>query len=154
LLILDSIGDGLNILTIKQVNSMISLIFFILASICNSIMDTLCHHHSTSIFKKHITGFWSDSILQSWKNKYANGDPLQGRKKLFWIINVPVQFTDAFHFFKSLMIIFTCLSIATFWLNEIYFFDYWINVLIVIIIYGTAWNATFSLFYNKILRRR
>ena len=132
---------------------MISLLFFILASICNSVQDTLVHHHPKSIFKKYTKGFWSDAFYESWKNKYINNDPLQGRKKILGI-NIHPMFTDAWHCFKSLMIIFICLSIATFDLNCLYIFDYWICVLIVVTVYGTLWNLAFSIFYDKILIKK
>ena len=89
----------------------LSLIFIILASISNAIMDTVLYHHDRSIFKDYKTGFWSDTYFVSWKNKYVDGDPKKGRVKWFWIINKPVQLTDAFHFFKMLMIIFICLGL-------------------------------------------
>ena len=107
-------------------------------------MDTVCHHHDNSIFANYKTGFWSDGYTTSWKNKYVNGDPAQGRKKWFWKINVPVQFTDCFHFFKSLMIIFLIAAIV--WYRPL--FD-WYDFLIL----GTLWNITFSVFYNVILKK-
>ena len=132
---------------------MISLLFFILASVANAIMDTCSHHYSTSVFKKLNPMFWNNEI--SWRSKYIDNDPTKGKRKIFnGLLNFPVQLTDAFHFFKSLMIIFICFSIATFDLNFLYIFDYWICVLIVVTVYGTLWNITFSLFYNRILRRK
>ena len=130
---------------------MISLIFIILASVCNAFMDTSVHHYSTSIFSKLNPLWWNGEI--SWKNKYIDGDSTKGRVKWFFGINKPIQITDAFHFFKMLMIIFICSSIATFdrqWVfNE---YTFW-SCLLAITIYGTLWNLTFSLFYNKILKR-
>lgn len=132
---------------------MLELIPIALASICNAVMDTSVHHFSISIFNNK-TGknkkFWDGKT--SWKNKYINGDKNQGRIK--WNIlgikfNKPVQLTDSFHLFKTLMIIFLCLAIAisdpskTFW-----------GKTLDILIYGTTWNMTFSLFYNKILIKK
>lgn len=121
----------------------LSFIFLALASICNAVIDTLAHHHSVSVFKKYKTGFWADATLVSWKNKYINNDTLQGRKKLFWKINLPVQFTDAWHLFKSLMIIFTVTSIIM--------YVPLINKIIDFCIIGIVWNLIFNLFYNVIL---
>ena len=129
----------------------LSLIFLMLAAICNAIMDTSVHHYSTSILNEYNPIWWDGSI--SWKNKYIDGDFTKGRIKWFKYINKPVQLTDAFHFFKMLMIIFICLSIITFdkcsiLVNcEYHLF----TSLIVLSLYGLIWNVTFSFIY-KILR--
>ena len=129
-----------------------SLIFITLAAICNAIMDTSVHHYSTSVFKKLKPEFWNGEI--SWKSKYINGDFNKGRVKWIFNLDKPVQLTDAFHFFKMLMIIFICLSIMTF--DKCASFigcEYqWYSFTIMLLIYGIIWNSTFSLFYNKILR--
>jgi hypothetical protein len=124
---------------------MISYILVILAAISNAVMDTLIHHHDTSVFKKYKTGFWSDAYLESWKNKYVDGEPIKGRKKWFWKINVPVQFLDAWHCTKSIMII--CLIAAIILYNPLF------NPLIDFCALGFIWNMTFSFFYNVILRK-
>lgn len=131
---------------------LISLIFFILASISNAVMDTCSHHFSNSVFSKLNPKFWDATI--SWMNKYVDGNPSKGIRKLFWIINFPVQLTDAWHMFKSLMIIFICASIATFKGYTIYYFEYeWLNIAIAIIVYGTTWNLFFSLYYGYIFKK-
>lgn len=124
---------------------MISYLLVILAAFLNSVIDTLSHHHSTSVFKKYTTGFWSDASTTSWKNKYIGGNPLNGRRKLFWKINMPVQFTDAWHFFKSLMIILLIAAIVLY--NPL--FGIWIDFFAL----GFLWNMTFNFFYNVILRK-
>lgn len=125
-----------------------SLLSWIFASICNSIMDTSSHHYSTSVFKNFNPMWWNGEI--SWKNKYIDGDFNKGFRK-WWGFNYPVQLTDSFHLFKTLMIIFITISIVTFdstlIINGYYF-------LIYIFIYGLLWNITFSLFYDKILRKK
>lgn len=128
---------------------MISFVFIILAAICNAIMDVVCQHHNTSIFQKYKIGFWSDAYLESWKNKYIDGDPKRGRVKWYFGLNKPVQITDAFHFFKMLMIICICLSIITFTGCGYV----WYYLLLELVIYGTLWNISFSLFYDKILKK-
>jgi len=132
----------------------LSFIFIFLAAICNSIMDITNHHFSDSIFSKLNHTWWNGEI--SWKNKYINREYKWGRRKLFNTkINFPVQLTDAFHFFKTLMIVFICLSIITF--DKCHFYKYCnitaINYLMGLIIYGTLWNLTFSLFYNSLLKK-
>ena len=76
-------------------------------------MDTSVHHYSTSKLKKFKNTFFWDGE-NSWKNKYINGDPKLGRVKWFFGMTKPVQITDAFHLFKTLMIINICLSIISF----------------------------------------
>jgi hypothetical protein len=105
-------------------------------------MDTSVHHFHKSIFSNLEKYWWNGEI--SWKNKYTFCAPELGRKNFFGI-NIPVQITDAFHFFKMWMIIFICLSIVFY----IPIFNWWIDLCVL----GTCWNVTFSLFYNKILLR-
>jgi len=122
---------------------LISFILVILASISNAIMDTLVHHHDTSIFKNHKTGFWSDALTVSWKNKYINGEPIKGRTKLFWIINIPSTFTDGWHLMKSSMIVFLIASIVLYKSLFGIFIDF--------VLIGFVWNLVFNFFYNVIL---
>ncbi len=130
-----------------------SLIFWVLASICNSIMDKTNHHYSKSIFVKLNPMWWNGEI--SWKNKYIDGDSTLGLRKLFpksngllGKINYPVQLSDAWHFFKTLMIIFLVLSVITFDSSSLTSFT---DYLIIFISYGVIWNIIFSLFYNNFL---
>jgi hypothetical protein len=105
-------------------NSMIAAILIVLAAICNSIMDKISHHFSTSIFKNLNQDFWNPNV--SWKVA----------KRIFgWKY-------DAWHVFKSTMIVALCLAVvlhepALKWYYEI-------------LIAGAVWNGTFNLFYNRI----
>jgi len=72
-----------------------SLVLVMLAAICNAIMDVTQFHFYKSIFNKEpFSVSWLNGDI-SWRNKYKNGSVSQGRN------NIPVWFTDAFHFFKS-----------------------------------------------------
>lgn len=126
---------------------MISLIFIALAAICNGIGETSLHHYSISILPK---GNWWDGTT-SWKNKFIKRDPNQGRT------NVPVQFTDCFHFFKLLMLIFIFISILTYepWLLLAEFVgNFWLNI-ITFCSYGfVGWILPFDLMYDIILLRK
>lgn len=135
---------------------MISYICFVLASICNAVMDVSLFHYHKSIFKRFNNRLWWDGTI-SWQNKYIDGDFKKGRVKWSFLsikFNKPVQLTDAFHFFKMLMIIFLSLSVITFdksWLfKDLNILFYMINCLI----YGTLWNVSFSLFYGDLLKER
>jgi len=147
---------------------MISVLFIVLASICNAVMDVCSHHFTKSIFttsKKKIFGvnkhewwrWWNASY--SWRNKYVNDDPDYGRRKLGNTeLNYPVQLTDAWHFFKTLMIVFIVLAIV-FYTGHFYakYRDLGLSPQLAligeIIFYGASWNVFFSLFYKKILRK-
>lgn len=120
---------------------MISILFIFLASLCNSIMDKTSHHFHKSIFKNLNPVWWNAEI--SWKNKYILLDPKNGRRKLLFF-NYPVQLTDAWHFFKTLMIIFICLAIIFYQSIFNWYFD--------LLIFGTCWNLTFSLFYSYLFK--
>lgn len=126
-----------------------SIIFIALASMCNAIMDTSNHHFSTSIFQNYDMLWWDGEI--SWKNKYVDGDPEKGRVKIMGNINMPVQLTDAFHFFKTWMIIFICSAVVCglFSVQE----PIWWHFPIFLLGYGTVWNLVFSGFYDKILKK-
>jgi hypothetical protein len=104
-------------------------------------MDKGLFHFHKSIFPQGSI-WWNSQI--SWRNKYVNSDTKQGKRKILNTnINYPVQLTDSFHFFKMLLIVFMCLSIVTY--KPI------INSLLDVLLYGTIWNITFSLFFNRVL---
>ena len=76
----------------------IAFILFIIAGMCEAVMDTLQFHYDKSIFKRNKNQlFWDPSF--SWKNKYEDGDPLKG-EKFFLSKTFLVGFTDAWHLFK------------------------------------------------------
>jgi hypothetical protein len=120
-----------------------SILFITLAAICNAVMDKSMFHFHKSIFPKVV---WWDGV-NSWRNKYRMGNDRYGRRKILNTnINYPVQLTDAFHFFKMLSIVFICLSIVTY--STVF------NTLLDVILYGTIWNVTFSLFFDRILVKK
>jgi hypothetical protein len=104
---------------------MISYLLLALASICNSIMDTLTHHFSQSIFRNKNEEFWNPNV--SWK--FAFYLPYTKYK------------VDAWHLLKSAMIIFICLAIV--FGNKLNIIDF--------ILLGTLWNIVFNIFYNHLL---
>lgn len=124
-----------------------SLIFWIIAARSNALCDTLAHHYSTSIFSdksKYPEQIWNPKL--SWVNKYIDGDQLKGRVKMkvFGIeFNKHVSQTDAWHYYKSLMIVCICMSIA------LHPSVNWYFIIADFIGYGLIWNATFNYYYNK-----
>lgn len=116
---------------------MISIMFWFLACVCNSIMDVLSTRYDVSIFGNYSNQlFWDWKI--SWRNKWKNGDILQGEKFLF-SSTIFVFLTDAWHLFKFLMLLFLILSIY-FYVPIIGIFD--------IPLFFIIWGITFELFYN------
>lgn len=162
------------------------LVFVILASICNSIMDVVSFHYYNSLFHRKNFNIWWWNPEYSWRNKYIDRVFSNGRVKLFYkyanrpfrfkmllkwkdvkklisfsftkgpkvydpeyCINIsvnPVQFSDAWHFFKMLMIIFNSLSVSC------AFFDTLPYILLGSLVIGIVWNTVFSLFWNKVLK--
>lgn len=129
----------------------LSIFFFQLAAICNAVMDTITHHWDESIFDKpkgEISKWdmwWNPEY--SWINKYTDRDSSKPIRKILGIFDVP--FTDAWHTFKSTMIILLTLSVLT--------FNYSGNILgysMLLIVYGFAWNLPFNLFYNRLLIKK
>lgn len=125
-------------------------ILIILAAICNAVMDVVSHKYRLSIFAyddfKEHDQFWDASI--SWRNKYVGLSPQNGRRKMFWNINLHPAFTDAWHLFKSLMIIFLFLAIAICPTESIK------ESIFVFVAVGIIYNTTFSLFYKRILIKK
>ena len=103
-----------------------SYIFLILASICNACMDTLSFHFFNSVFCSLNPNFWNPNYS--------------------WAFEKLIPFTkyrvDAWHLFKSAMIVFFCLAIV-FFNGKLWEF----------IILGCVWNLTFNIFYEKILKQ-
>lgn len=124
-----------------------SLIFIMLAAICNAIMDTITYHWYSSVFCGNVNRIWWDPEI-SWRNKYTQGQVYYGLRK-WWIFDVPC--TDAWHTFKSSMVVLIVLAIITFDCTIIRF---WYEYIIIIIAYGLMWNLTFNLFYNKLLKSK
>jgi hypothetical protein len=140
---------------------MLSILFFVLAAICNACMDTLVHHFEISVFcrpimKQSLWNFFCPAV--SWKNKYIDRDPKKGLIKWFWgLIDKPVFLTDAWHLFKSLMIVFICLSIAAPFFGEFHIkwkFAMWTYPAAIFFLYGLVWNLVFNLFYNHFLIKK
>ena len=127
---------------------MISLLLVALAAICNAVMDVISFHYKQSIFTKYNPQWWNPAI--SWKNKYIDWDNDVRMEKVIYIGNLfsikyPTFLTDAWHFFKSLMIVLLGFAIV--------FYNPVVNIYVDIILVGLAWNLIFNVFYNKIFKK-
>ncbi len=110
-------------------------------------MDVVQFHYYFSVFYTKNAKFnkWFNAEV-SWKNKYIDGLEEKGRIKIKGTsINFPVQLTDAWHFFKMLMIIFICMTIV--------FYKPFISPPVDILFLGVIFNVTFSLCYNKLFKK-
>jgi hypothetical protein len=116
---------------------MISLIFMFFEGFFNSVMDTLDHHYSTSIFKDWNPYFWNPAL--SWKQKYELPD---------WI---PDTFTDSWHIAKFLQIISFLIAIVFYAPITGFFGIGTLNTAVDFLCLGILRNLTFNLFYNYIL---
>lgn len=115
------------------------LLCIALAAICNAVMDNLyVYRIGGSIFNKYDAAFWCKDV--SWnKAKRVFGYKI-----------------DAWHLFKSAMIIFLCASAVVYHQlpNWWFHFSYWwLDAFKDMAACGIAWNMVFNLFYNKLLRR-
>lgn len=123
---------------------MIWLVFIALAAICKAVVDVTRNKFYESIFTA-FDPFWWDGE-ESWRNKYIYRMPEFGRVKwrlLGFEFNKPVQITDAFHFFNTLMIGFFFLACITYKQTHGFFFD--------AVAFYISFNGSFMLFYSRIL---
>lgn len=120
----------------------IGLLCFIVAAICESVMDVLQFHYMCSLFKDFKNNiFWDPEI--SWRNKYKKGDPKEG-PKFIGSDTLFVGFTDGWHLFKMFRTF--CIFLGIFFLL-LQFTSFWVSLLIVVgirIFFGIA----FTIFYD------
>ena len=122
---------------------MITILFLILAAICNAVMDVLSTRFYVSIFGNFKNRqFWDWNI--SWRNKWSWGDKANGEK--FFLSSSMLSFmTDGWHLAKGLMIVFISLAIVSY--KPLF-------GLIDIILFNCIWGIVFELFYTKLLIRK
>jgi hypothetical protein len=140
--------------------SVLSPICWVLASLCNAVMDTLADraHFEQSIFSKYDSNFWLKT--DSWKNKYNDidgdgyGDVEGGFRynSIFAFLN---NLLDGWHLFQSTMVILLALSVVLFqYTVYLFIFDSQIlNIFMWVMIFGVLWNVPFSLAYHKYLKK-
>ena len=138
---------------------LIILLLFITAAISNAVMDTSAHHRGGALCSFTSSPFvqnWFNCSGNSWLNKYRDGEVAKGEKTfplLGLTVPYPVQLTDAFHFFKMIMIFALCAIVAVAMTDcikitrsrKLDFFIYWSAA-------GIAWGMAFNLFYSYLLR--
>jgi hypothetical protein len=122
----------------------LSIICIIGAAVSEAIMDKLLFHYNRSIFITYKKQQWWNPKL-SWKNKWKNGNKEEGERFML-SSTLLVGLTDAWHFFKSIMIVLLCIAIAVY----VSYNQLFIYKLFEISVLGTVWNITFNITYNKI----
>jgi hypothetical protein len=123
----------------------LTALFLSLAAISNSGMDTLVHHYSYSFAAEYKWNrqFWDPAV--SWKNKYVNNNPVEGRIKvdlLLFKIDKPVIFTDGWHLLKGIMLTFIFLS-SVVWIPV----NCW-KKLLFFIGFTVLWSLVFGIVYR------
>jgi len=139
---LDYIGLGL------------SALFFMLAAICNALMDTLQFHWYKFRWNNDVNPqFWNPAI--SWKNKYIDNNPKNGLKYK-GVLGFLNNFLDAWHIAKMGMIFSFAFSVLYFPLAFKFcvFNSNFLNGLLWLVILGVCWNTPFNLFFNKIFVKK
>lgn len=115
----------------------ISLMFFSLAAYFNAVMDTLQFHFDRSVFSHKDPNFWNPA--KSWQAaKFFPGTKYR---------------MDAWHLFKSAMIVSSALS-AVVLLYGLDFVMPWWGYPGILIVYGVVWIATFNAFFDVLLLKK
>ena len=129
----------------------ISILFICLASICNAFMDKwMIKYHllSEEDEAKLNPSWWSFNPLAKYKDGiYSNGkaDNFLLKKigiKTPWL---STNCNDAWHFFKSLMIVLMCAAVVSVTVVTSGF----TTKIIELIVLGVTWNLPFNLIFNN-----
>ena len=127
-----------------MISTLISFILIIIASVSNALMDVLSYRYERSIFANAKNQqFYNPAI--SWKNKYLNHDPEQG-KAFVGSTTFLVGFTDAWHLAKTIMLLcFISAIVIGFGLGA------WSLFLIPLLymVYGTVFELCWNIIFIK-----
>lgn len=135
---------------------LIHIISWLLAAICNAVMDTLQFHYESSVFlrKGHKTidheYFWDPRI--SWRNKYKGRLTAKG-PRFFGSTTIFVFVTDAWHLAKFGMNFFITITLVTGCYIGAGFGYQWFDLIIAFIVYRVMYSGVFELFFSKILKK-
>jgi hypothetical protein len=125
---------------------MISLICIILAAMCNAVMDKLMikYINLPESRRNDYYGWYSFDPLAKWKRRIWGNE--KADNILFYKFEIKTKWlvdncNDAWHFFKSLMIVLLVLAIITY--NPILYI--WIDLFL----FGGIWILFFNIIYNN-----
>ncbi len=123
-----------------------TLLLLLIAGICNGIMDFVTHHSNHHWVKGKI--WWDNNPDDgSWLNKYIDREPIRGKKPGL------VTFSDAWHFFKSIMLWSIALAVT---INAPMFIEgefiwgkapEWTNFILDLFTYRLAFGIGFNIVY-------
>jgi hypothetical protein len=132
---------------------MLSILFLVLAGMCNAIMDKINFHWDDSIFKGSKLEWWANPEV-SYKNKWKNNSNSSGGEKFPGSSTVFVWVTDLWHFAQSFMISFFVLGALFYGDGIINVFDTnFVNIICDFIILKSVFSLTFELFWSVILKK-
>ncbi len=132
---------------------MLSILFLLLAGICNAIMDSILFHWDKSIFKGSKLEWWANPKV-SYKNKWKNHSNSEDGEKFPGSSTIFVFITDLWHFAQSFMITFFVLGVL-FYDSIVVIKGYpLVSLLIDFVILKGVFSLTFELFWSKILKKK
>ena len=127
--------------------TILAILFIVLASISEAIMDTVQFHYEKSIFKfdpdKYNPLFWDASI--SWKNKYKENSMTE--EKFYGSKTIFVFTTDAWHFFKFLRNLFLFIGLPLLGIGSL-------NIIIAVVISRIIYGLVFTFCFDKVLIKK
>ena len=123
------------------------IICWILAAICNAIMDTLAFKYKRSIFKNLNSQYWNPA--KSWRNKYKNKMVFNG-PAFIGSTTVLSFLTDAWHLFQFLSNSFLALSVVIIY-HETVNQNLWYSLGLFIIL-KVIWGTVFEFLYSTVFR--
>lgn len=118
---------------------LLSIILITIASVSESVMDTLAHHYETSFFVKFNPYFWNPVLSGS--NKWKNGSKKQG-EKFFLSSTLLVGFTEGWHLFKMIrtFCLFAAIGVLEYEFNKTIYLS---------VILRVVFGLIFTVFYKK-----
>lgn len=121
-------------------------ILIFIAAIANATMDLT---ENETLFHKSIFKGYQSKFIDAKNITYVNKYDELGRKKLFWIVNLPVAFTDIWHLSKSVFLntLFLALSLLIFVKSNNFF-----TFLSFLLVSRFFFGFFFFIFYSYILR--
>ena len=123
----------------------VSFALIFVAGLLNGVMDKIKHHWDDSVFKTISDPFWFKFFhKESWRNKYKFG---WSNPKILERNNVPITFTDAWHFAKSLMLV--CIAVAIPFVSAESVQEFVVLALTYRVLFGVGFNLTYKILLGK-----
>lgn len=127
--------------------SILTMLCWILAAVCNAVMDVLAFKYKYSIFSSRDQYYWNPSI--SWRNKYKDRKISNG-PAFFGSTTFLVFTTDAWHLFQFLSNSFIVISMIL--IINIFYTPIWWQDIIIFILLKAMWGMIFEWCYSSVFR--